>query len=164
MYVSNKTYNMQSRIEKKIASHIHKFADLIKCELQKKDCSTEAICELIDNYHPLHLLPDDFNKRKRNKNQISQEARCCANRGNGEQCTRRRRDGILFCGTHQKGHPHGTINSPLEDDNEPHGPSKMTVFTKDEDGIIVYEDKDGVKYDPEAVLKGNTELPLITVP
>ena len=48
-------------------------------------------------------------KRKRVKNSVPFHERCKAKRANEAQCTRRRRDGSKFCGTHIKGTPHGEI-------------------------------------------------------
>ena len=41
---------------------------------------------------------------------IPPDERCCGLRANGQQCTRRKKEGQdKYCGTHIKGTPHGTI-------------------------------------------------------
>ena len=66
-------------------------------------------------------------KVKRIKSVIPQYERCCANRANGEQCTRRRQLGINFCGTHQKGTPHGVVSTTNVKESEY---MKVEVFIK----------------------------------
>ena len=41
--------------------------------------------------------------KEKNKNFVPINERCCACRANGEQCTRRKQEGINYCGTHFKG-------------------------------------------------------------
>ena len=41
---------------------------------------------------------------------IPPNERCCGIRANGQQCTRRKKEGQdKYCGTHIKGTPHGTL-------------------------------------------------------
>ena len=86
-------------------------------------------------------------KRKRNKHQIPLNERCLAKKSGGEQCTRRKKDGSNFCGTHIKGTPHGQttdVSSNLK---------KVNVYAQDIDGIIYYIDDEGNVYNSEDVFK-----------
>lgn len=86
-------------------------------------------------------------KRKRNKHQIPLNERCLAKKSGGEQCTRRKKDGSNFCGTHIKGTPHGQttdVSSNLK---------KVNVYAEDIDGIIYYIDDIGNVYNSEDVFK-----------
>ena len=71
--------------------------------------------QYVYDFERLLLVKDDFIKRKRIKNAIPVTNRCNALRANNEQCTRRRKDGCEFCGTHSKGTPHGLV---ANDDNK----------------------------------------------
>ena len=81
------------------------------------------LVQFIYDYPQLTFLPQDFQKRKRVKNIVPFFERCCALRANGEQCTRRRKDESIFCGTHIKGTPHGVIT-----DKPPKKTHKETVI------------------------------------
>jgi hypothetical protein len=52
------------------------------------------------------------NKRKRNK--IPDHFRCLGRKQCGNQCTRRRRSKINFCGSHEKGLPYGRIDDGID--------------------------------------------------
>ena len=69
--------------------------------------------EYIYEYPRLVICKEDLIKRKRIKNSIPCLNRCSAKRADGDQCTRRRKDGCDFCGTHAKGTPHGLISNQL---------------------------------------------------
>lgn len=46
-------------------------------------------------------------KRSRVRNEVNKKKQCRACRADGKQCSRQRKDGEDFCGTHIKGCPHG---------------------------------------------------------
>ena len=78
----------------------HHFDDVVKC---------------INSIKPLTIVKEDLLKRKRTRNNVSLSDRCCACRANGEQCSRRKREGYDFCGTHIKGTPHGVVENTVFD-------------------------------------------------
>ena len=83
-------------------------------------------------------------KQARVKTQIAPELRCVAMRADNDQCTRRKKDGSEYCGTHTKGVPHGVL-----------GASKMRktdVWAENVDGIIYYLDETGAVYKTEEVM------------
>ena len=108
---------MENRIAKKIDVHITSFKEDIKDWFDNNssnicgECTKSDFLQFIFDYNTLSLSKDDFTKRKRNKNIVPVPTRCCAQRANGEQCTRRKKEGEDFCGTHVKGTPYGVINS-----------------------------------------------------
>ena len=99
----------------------------------------DSVMSYIINYKSLLLQKEDFNKRKRNKNTVNDCEKCKAKRSNGEQCSRRRREGFEFCGTHCKGTPYGIIG----DDATRNTKQKCELIGEDLDGIITYKDKQG---------------------
>ena len=111
---------MEKRIKAKVDDYFLKFKEDIKnCIVSKNEkCDiSELQNELIKfvyEYEKLNLDKEDFTKRKRVKNTVPNYERCCAKRANNEQCTRRRKDGEMFCGTHIKGTPNGIFNSEHE--------------------------------------------------
>ena len=94
-------------------------------------------------------LWEDFIKRKRIKNAIPVTNRCSAMRANNEQCTRRRKDGNQFCGTHTKGTPHGLISN---DDTDNTSSKKVEVYAKEIMGIVYYIDHTKNVYDTEDIM------------
>jgi hypothetical protein len=85
------------------------------------------------------------------KNFVPIYDRCCAKRASDEQCTRRRKEGSEFCGTHMKGTPHGIV---VENTDESKVTThKVEVWAQDIQGIIYYIDKHNNVYDtPDIVM------------
>ena len=104
---------------------------------------------MVMGYEKFKLCSDDLVKRKRVKNVVPLFDRCIAKRANGEQCTRRKKEGEGYCGTHTKGRPHGSVNETSENvaTNK-----KVEVWIQEIKGIIYYVDADNNVYDPEDIL------------
>jgi hypothetical protein len=127
-----------------------------KDELMRAVDNTKLQCNsmagFVYNYEKLRLGKDDFMKRKRIKSVVPIYERCCAKRANGEQCTRRKKDGETYCGTHIKGTPHSIV-----DEVECEAPTtknvKVDIWAQDIKGIIYYIDKTGNVYDTEDIMK-----------
>ena len=104
---------------------------------------------MVMGYEKFKLCSDDLVKRKRVKNVVPLFDRCVAKRANGEQCTRRKKEGEGYCGTHTKGRPHGSVNETSENvaTNK-----KVEVWIQEIKGIIYYIDADNNVYDPEDIL------------
>jgi len=105
-------------MEKRINTKIEQYVGTFKTDVRNKIVElgfdqSEKINELIEyvyEYQRLSILKDDLTKRKRVKNSIPSLNRCNARRANNEQCTRRRKEGSEYCGTHMKGTPNGYLN------------------------------------------------------
>ena len=153
---------MESRATAKVSEYMKSFKDCVKEVVLNQDCSHEvksAIMQQIYNYEGLEFTKEDFIKRKRMKNVVPRCDRCCAKRANNDQCTRKRRDGSLFCGTHVKGTPHGTI------DNVSNGEStalkQVELVAQEIKGIIYYLDDTGNVYKAEDVLQNKVNPSVI---
>jgi hypothetical protein len=107
------------------------------------------IMELMMGFESLQFGTEDVVKRKRIKNIVPLFDRCVAKRANGEQCTRRKKEGEGYCGTHIKGRPHGCVNETQENmvTNK-----KVEVWIQEIKGIIYYVDANKNVYDPEDIL------------
>jgi|TARA_B100000035_G_scaffold107678_1_gene91320 hypothetical protein len=131
---------MEKRISKKIETYVTKFKDDIRDKLMSLNIDNKEVVgaiEYIYEYPRLTVSKEDLIKRKRIKNSIPGLNRCSAKRADGDQCTRRRKDGCEFCGTHVKGTPHGLIcNEMIETDSE----KKVEVFAKEINGIVYHLD------------------------
>ena len=96
---------MERRIKEKTSEYITKFKNDVIEYINTKELSTSDINYLtnyITNYSMLELTKEDFVRRKRVKNVVPLFERCRAKRANGEQCTRRSKDGDTFCGTFKR--------------------------------------------------------------
>lgn len=139
---------MERRIAKKVNDYVHNFkTDIVSKINENKDTYDEGVINNLINYIYQHnnfeLCKEDFMKRKRVKNMVPIYERCCAKRANGQQCTRRKKDELLYCGTHSKGTPHGVVN-----DNETVPTvTKIEVSAIDIKGIVYYLDNNGNVYD-----------------
>lgn len=131
---------METRINKKISCYIHDVKNDLKTMIQAK-CSIESeknsLINFIDQINILELEQSDFSKRKRIRNNVPIYERCNAKRANGDRCTRKKKDGKDYCGTHLKSQPHGIISN--EDTNETNF-KNILVRTQDINGVIYYID------------------------
>ena len=140
---------MEQKIKQKLAEHtldfkknIQDWFTLHNADIISKDCvNKNSFLEYIYDFPTLELCKTDFQKRTRTKNNIPNYARCCALRLNGERCTRKKREGIEYCGTHLKGVPYGIIeDKPLVE------LKKLDIWIEEINGINQYIDEDGNVY------------------
>ena len=146
---------MEKRLNNKIAEYISEFKSQIKLKSDELEITgyaqTDKVLEFIIDYNRLILTKEDFIKRKRVKNVVPFLDRCCAKRATDEQCTRRKKCGFEFCGTHTKGTPHGIVTS----EDQPNAVSEtktVEVWAQDIQGIVYYIDKNGNVYQAEDVV------------
>ena len=143
---------MERRINKKIDDYITAFKKGIKDTATQIGLSNDpvviSIVKFSNDYDHLVLTKNDFMKRKRVKNSVHLADRCCAKRASAEQCTRRKKNGFEYCGTHLKGTPHGTYES--EENEKPLG-QKVEVWVQEIQGIVYYIDKNLNVYQTEDI-------------
>jgi hypothetical protein len=143
---------MEKRLNRKIEVYVKTFKDDIRKkaeDMSMKSNELDNLFQYIYDYNKLELTVDDFKKRKRIKNFVPVFERCCAKRANNEQCTRRKKEGDNFCGTHTKGTPHGITESNEENTITT---SKIEVWAQDISGIIYYVDTNYNVYKTEDIL------------
>jgi len=144
---------MEKRLNKKLELWITGFKDNIREKANQigisKNDQTNQLIQYIYDYDRLTFEKEDFQKRKRIKNVVPFFDRCCAKRASNEQCTRRKKDGIEYCGTHMKGTPHGIIDN--QNESKPNT-QKIEVWAQDIQGIIYYIDKAYNVYQAEDII------------
>lgn len=158
---------MERRLSKKIQTHCDNLKDDILKWMEENNLElthNESGVKFMDkfeifmaNYENITFTKEDFLKRKRIKNMAPQQDRCTAKRADGSQCTRRKKQGEHFCGTHIKGTPHGEITAAGE---ALPTKKKIEVWTEDIKGIHTYIDADGNVYNTVHVMQ-NRENPEI---
>jgi len=151
---------METRINNKFDSYIKEFKDSI-IDVVKGQCldqsQMENIVQIVYDYEKFRLTKDDFTKRKRVKNTIPLHDRCCAKRASGEQCTRRKKEECDYCGTHEKGRPHGIVS---KDGAVVPTQIKREIWAQEIRGIVYYIDSEHNVYNTEDVIS-NTQNPKI---
>ena len=166
---------MERRLNKKAEIYITTFKDNIREKATQmgmtKNEEVNKLLQYIYDQDRLSFTKEDFQKRKRVKNFVPIYDRCCAKRANEEQCTRRRKEGCEYCGTHLKGTPHGIV----DEQNEPkNNTQKVDVWAQDIQGIVYYIDKNknvyqaedivGNKVNPKVIAKYVFENEVYTIP
>lgn len=151
--------NMEKRLKKKTNEYMSNFKSDIKDWLVQNNVSFDSdennskfnnFIQFVYDYNNIEFSQLDFQKRKRVKNIVPQFERCQARRANNEQCTRRKKDGECYCGTHIKGRPHGIISDIVENKME-----KLTIWVKDIKGINYYIDDFGNIYSAEDIIQNS---------
>jgi hypothetical protein len=146
---------MERRLNKKIQTYLQNFkTELVENiqNIQNIDNKDDLI-SFVYNYNKLELVKDDLIKRKRIKNTVPVFERCCAKRANNEQCTRRKKEGNQYCGTHSKGTPHGVITDNIQADTT----VKKELSVVEIQGIVHYIDNDKHVYNTADVLSNKQD-------
>ena len=158
---------MERRLAKKIRNHFDDFKNDIEQWLQENDIKLvsdgsdedciDRLKVFMGNYGDVTFTKEDFLKRKRVKNMAPQCERCMAKRADGTQCTRRKKNGQHYCGTHIKGTPHGNIS--LEGDEAP-TTKQIETTIQEINGIDCFIDNEGNIYKHSDVMqnKVNPEI------
>jgi len=158
---------MEKRLTSKIEDYQRVFKDNVREWLSSQcvqvtsktgDDITGEFLRYLYDYKKLELVSDDFQRRKRVTNAIPLDCRCIAKRANGDQCTRRRKDGKTYCGTHEKGTPHGIVET---DESNALATHKVNIWAQDIRGIHYYLDKSNNVYDPSQVIRGDVNPAVI---
>ena len=153
---------MERRLNKKIETYITSFKDNIREKTSQmgmtKDEKINQLLQYIYDYDRLTFNKEDFQKRKRVKNFVPIFDRCCAKRASNEQCTRRKKEGSEYCGTHMKGTPHGIMDTQNETKINT---QKVEVWAQDIQGIVYYIDKGNNVYQAEDIVSNKVNPKII---
>ena len=122
----------------------------------------KQLTTFVYEYEKLKLTKEDFMKRKRVKNTVPIQERCLAKRANGEQCTRKKKEGCDYCGTHTKGVP----CSIMDNDEETSDKSKLNqqsvnIWVQNIKGIEYFIDGSQNVYKHEDVINNSTNPRII---
>tara|TARA_B110000114_G_scaffold79405_1_gene83988 strand:+ start:19 stop:543 length:525 start_codon:yes stop_codon:yes gene_type:complete len=137
---------MEKNIKGKVLDHETRFKDNLQSWIKTnkamisdefgKDCTNDFV-QYLNDFPGLEFSIQDFQKRKRIKNNVPDYNRCIAMKCNGERCSRKQKDKISqFCGTHVKGSPHGTIT----DDEKIVKKTQVNIWLQEINGITRYID------------------------
>lgn len=155
-------------MEKRVTAKVNEFQDQFKTDIKtwvetKTDENMDftlksELLQFVFDYEALSLEKTDFSKRKRVKSHVEHYLRCQACRADGGQCTRRKKDESLYCGTHDKSRPHGAIEKGQVDDNKL---TKINVWPQEINGILYYIDGNNNIYRTEDIISNNVNPKVI---
>lgn len=152
---------METRISAKVTEYMRAFKDDLKAKLTENPVDVEEFIAYMYDYSEISFSDADFNKRKRSKNMVPLCERCTSNRSDNTQCTRRKKPGHDFCGTHIKGQPTGIIGD--ESESIPTGThTTRDTWCQEINGIYYYIDGHGNVYNPEDILANRPNPKIIT--
>lgn len=156
---------MEKNIKNKVNTHSDEFKQNIQKWLEENNAtifvngsnSTNDFIQYMNDFPYLELSKEDFQKRKRIKNNVPDYNRCIALKCNGERCSRKQKNSeTSFCGTHMKGAPYGTIQKETLQPKK----QKVQLWLEEINGISRYIDKDFNVYSSEDIIN-SVPLPRI---
>ncbi len=146
---------MEKKFNGKIDAYMLTFKNDVRAKAHELNIITNPevshLLQYMYDYHRLIFKKEDFVKKKRNKITIEPQQRCIAKRSNGEQCTRKKKNNLEFCGTHVKGIPHGICDA-INDNNVEDVINEIEVRSQEINGIMYFIDPSSNVYKTEDVL------------
>jgi hypothetical protein len=160
---------MEKHINAKVESHRVEFKKSIQMWFNTNNAQvtvnnnnnqdiTSQFLQFIFDSNSVQFQKEDFQKRKRIKNLVSDENRCIGKRASNDRCTRHRKDESLFCGTHIKGTPHGVINQENVSLTQN---KKIEVWVQEIKGINYHIDNSNNVYKAEDILSNKKQPAII---
>jgi len=150
---------MTEKINAKVSGFFQTFKKDVQLKMHEMSShgndysKSHELMQFILEYDCIQMEEDDIcKKRKRITNTIPKYNRCCANRAKVGQCTRRKKEGEEFCGTHLKSTPHGVVDVTLNETIVEPTTQKREVWTVEICGIHYYIDKLGNVYHTEDIV------------
>jgi len=121
----------------------------------------KQLTTFVYEYEKLKLTKEDFMKRKRVKNTVPIQERCLAKRANGEQCTRKKKEGCDYCGTHTKGVPCSIMDDDEKGDKSKLNQQSVNIWVQNIKGIEYFIDGLQNVYKHEDVINNSTNPRII---
>jgi hypothetical protein len=121
----------------------------------------KQLTKFVYEYEKLKLTKEDFMKRKRVKNMVPIQQRCLAKRANGEQCTRKKKEGCDYCGTHTKGVPCSIMDDEKDGDKPKLNQQSVNIWVQNIKGIEYFIDGSQNVYKHEDVINTSTNPRII---
>jgi hypothetical protein len=159
--INSRTRQHQLEFKNKLKDKIIEDITILQSENKQVNLSLNEFAQnlitYIYEYKNIEFTSQDFQKRKRIKNIVPLCDRCAALRANKDRCTRRKKEGSIYCGTHIKGIPHGKVDS-----NNIHQSKVIKqVIAQEIQGIIYYIDNEKNVYDPTDIIQNKTDPKII---
>lgn len=157
-------------MEKTIRTKVNDHSELMKTNIQNwlqengatvvfsDQNRTSEFIQYIMDFPNIELNKEDFQKRKRLKNNVPDYNRCIALKCNGERCSRKQKNDLVsFCGTHLKGANYGTTQQNTSNVKK----ETIQLWLQEINGISRYIDKNNNIYCMEDILNSVKEPRII---
>lgn len=139
------TVAVLSKLNQRSQEHLQEYTCTLLARLEEVGVHKTEAARIVGNPPALVFVPGDFENKRRSRAAIPYYERCSGRKADGEQCTRRRQCGSLFCGTHVKGTPYGRVS----DGNM--ASDKIVVRAQEIQGIMHWIDERNNVYSQEDV-------------
>ena len=148
---------MEKNLRQKVNNHTSEFKNNLQQWIQNNNASiivdgiekTQDFITYLQDFPNLELDKNDFQKRKRIKNNVPDYNRCIALKCNGERCSRKQKHSdTQYCGTHIKGSPYGNIEQKTTEPKK----EKIQIWLQEINGISRYIDDSNNVYCTQDIL------------
>lgn len=134
--------------------------NVINLDKYNDDPDIILLRNIVSTYKNIPLVTTlDMSKPSRPKTVISPADQCVAKKSSGTQCTRRRKNAELYCGTHLKGCPHGDISTTSNDAAKTR--YTVSVWIQIIDEITFYIDDNHNIYNSEDIMNNKVNPKVI---
>ena len=162
--MNNNNIHMEKRIIEKHNEFMKQYKKALSNKIDeimneasdKNKQKLESLQQFMYDYDSTIYTSADFEKKKRIRNVVKPDERCKAYRANGQQCTRRHKEGYNYCGTHIKGLPHGHVDVSENKEQK----KTIKVWQEEINGISYYIDNNNNVYDTYDIIE-SVETPKI---
>jgi hypothetical protein len=140
---------MEKKIKERFSECLNTFRADVEKKIEGSDIPEDSKKDLLEYISSIGKFDVDniFLKKKRTHATFPNTLRCISKRSDGEQCSRRKREGCEYCGTHSKGSPYGTFNTDVVT-----SVTKMEVWAQEIGGIHYYLDNGNNVYNTEDII------------
>lgn len=161
------SYSMEKHVQRKVNNYCTEYRSLFLAEIDQliHGISKGENSDIVERINEIKMkctfipFPEikkgELKKTKRIHNIVPENEKCGAVCSGGVQCSRRKQSGSVYCGTHAKGQPNGTVSvndcdTVNSSNNELQtieiGKKVKYVYPVNENGIIkLYLDEDKSK-------------------
>lgn len=120
---------MEKHVQRKVNNYCTEYRSLFLAEIDQliHGISKGENSDIVERINEIKMkctfipFPEikkgELKKSKRIHNVVPENEKCGAVCSGGIRCSRRKQNGTLYCGTHVKGQPNGTINNNVEIQN-----------------------------------------------
>jgi hypothetical protein len=138
---------MQNRVNEKCQETWLVLKEKLKEIALNEEVSKQDLINFVNNYEFPLLTKEDLERKKKEKTELPANCRCEAKKSDEEQCSRRKKKGCDYCGTHEEKQPFGVI-APTDRPTT----HQINVWVQEIKGILYHIDSNGNVYKQEDVM------------
>lgn len=147
---------MQNRINEKCQENWAIVKDKLKEIASNEEVQKQDLINFLNNYEFPLFTKEDLVRKKKDKAELPANCRCEAKKSDEEQCSRRKKKGCDFCGTHEEKQPFGVISQADRPTTQ-----QINVWVQEIKGILYHIDCNGNVYKQEDVMSNKMNPKII---